>query len=220
MIELCLCVVHWNVLGAVNVLSETDTITNLHDDIQRTNEGRMKQNRWSNARNILHYKIFDCSHCSKLFATKYQLRAHLIRHRNKSKRICTICNRHYSNETALNEHMTRHQPEMIKFRCDKAECGKGFLYERTYKQHMMTHGAYKCSECGKNFASRYTLDDHVRKHLNLLKHRCEICPTDKRFSNKNRLNAHEKTEMHVAWKRIWLEKQMQKTLKSADEGKI
>lgn len=187
------------------MLNEIDAVTQLYNETQRTKGQHIRRNTRKVARNILQHKQFECSHCTKRFATKIQQRAHLYRQQYKVNWVCCVCNRSYSSNALLNEHLTRHFPQTIKFRCAKPECGKGFLNESKYKQHIMTHGGFRCyyPQCGKRFASRYNLDEHIKKHLNLLAYHCDVCP-GKSFSNQFRLNAHKKTDKHADWKHFRL----------------
>lgn len=162
--------------------------------------GYRKKNQRKIARNILHHKTFQCTQCPRRYATKVQLRSHLYQHQYKAKFVCTICNKLCTSNVLLNEHMARHLPQLIRFRCDQTECDKGFLYESSYKQHILTHGGFKClhPQCGKGFASRYNLQEHEKKHLNLLMYACDVCPC-KSFPNQHRLNQHKKSKKHRNW---------------------
>lgn len=201
----------WNVLGDA---IERAAVTQLYHETQHINRRGQHGNRKRRlvARNILHHKVFVCDfpQCSKRYATPIQLRTHKYWHQNKAKYVCGICDRSFPSNALCDEHKISHFPQLIKFRCERPDCGKGFLVEKHYKQHLLTHGGFKCLEasCGKSFASRYNLKVHLKKHLNLLAYRCDVCP-DKSFPNHHRLNAHQKTRKHAAWKNHRLNKSSQ-----------
>lgn len=189
------------VLGAVNVFDELDAVTQSHNVIQCMESQDVNENRRSNARNILHYKSFDCLHCPKKFGTNIQLQAHQCRHFNNSKWECSICGRITSNIKLLIEHSMSHFPHEIKYHCPASKCDKGFFYRSSFKRHFKTHFGYKCVQptCerrGRRFASRRNLEGHMEIHRRILKFKCDACP-NKRFANKSGLNAHKKTKKHT-----------------------
>lgn len=146
---------------------------------------------------------FPCQkrNCKKKFCTNFELNVHQRWHENKSKYICDVCGQVYRENRTLIEHLMRYHPYERNFECPKPECGKVFFYKGSFKKHVNTHGFFKCeyTECvekNKQFASKVSLDNHVNIHLNILKHRCDVCP-NKCFSNKASLKAHTKTKCHI-----------------------
>lgn len=145
---------------------------------------------------------YKCTNCRKGFATNVQLNVHQCGRSKNPKWVCRICCHTTGKMKWLIEHMTRHFTEEIQFRCPVSSCRKGFFYSSSLDQHIRTHYGYKCIEprCtrrGKSFATRCSLENHVKKHLLILKFACDFCPNTC-FANKSRLNAHKKTKKHAA----------------------
>lgn len=69
-------------------------------------------------------------------------------------------------------------------------CGKHFIKNCYYKQHMKTHGEknFVCDECPKSFFLKDKLKAHKMTHSSLRKHTCEFC--DKTFKTKHHANLH------------------------------
>lgn len=153
------------------------------------------------AKNVLQFKQFKCSQCPKWFTSKLPLKVHQHLHEKNSKRQCTICGRCYSTTGLLIEHLIRRFPEESNFECPMPECGKFFFYRCNFKQHVRTHGGYKCefTECvaqNKQFSSRLNLEYHVKKHLNILPYKCDVCP-NKSFIYKTSLKVHKNSQGHA-----------------------
>ncbi|KAM9726432.1 uncharacterized protein ACNS7B_017353 isoform 2-T2 [Menidia menidia] len=74
-----------------------------------------------------------------------------------------------------------------------SECGKEFLYKRSFKKHLRFHTEEKpfdCHECGKRFKKKVNLQCHMRVHTGEKPFTCDDC--GKAFSWKETLRTHRR----------------------------
>ena len=132
-----------------------------------------------------------CEICSKTFANRYILRAHMKNHDEKTD-ICDICSKAFSNKHVLKAHILTHTQE-------KTQCQICLESVFGLKNHMKNkHGEKKlvtCSNCGVEVKgiSRHErfcrmTDEERAAYKETIKVECEQC--EKVLANKFKLVRH------------------------------
>ncbi|XP_072034814.1 uncharacterized protein [Amphiura filiformis] len=107
-------------------------------------------------------KRFLCPICSKPFAKKSLLGAHIKRHSNKRSYICDLCGNVLKSQETLRRHKQTHL-KMKPLTCTL--CSKGFTSNYNLKCHMRSHTGekpYRCDVCNSAFAHRISLRTHKK----------------------------------------------------------
>lgn len=156
---------------------------------------------------------FKCAHCSKKFATKPYLSAHIRNmhilskaqqhDKKRPKYFCTYCNKGFSQKpNAMIHELRQHEPHKLKHRCF---CGLAYATSHTYQIHLKTHlpleyrRKYICPTCGKTVLSEENLEKHEETHNDNRKRvQCTSCRSD--FANKLLMKRHMR-EVHLKIKR-------------------
>lgn len=90
---------------------------------------------------------YSCSLCDKSFKTPAARSSHMEKHTNEEGIICEICNAKLTNRTLYQRHKRfQHDQEFRDSQYEKNSCnicGKSFLRNSHYKQHLKQHGIDK-----------------------------------------------------------------------------
>nr|KAF6324600.1 histone H4 transcription factor [Myotis myotis] len=144
---------------------------------------------------------FQCSHCSKRFATERLLRDHMRNHVNHYK--CPLCDMTCPLPSSLRNHMRFRHSEDRPFKCDCCDYSCKNLID--LRKHLDTHSkepAYRCDFENCNFSARAlcSVKSHYRKvheGYSEPRYKCHVC--DKCFTRGNNLTVHLRKKHQFKW---------------------
>ncbi|NXK63896.1 HINFP factor, partial [Sylvietta virens] len=144
---------------------------------------------------------FQCSHCSKRFATARLLRDHMRNHVNHYK--CPLCDMTCPLPSALRNHIRFRHSEERPFKCDCCDYSCKNLID--LRKHLETHSeepAYHCEFEACSFSARSlgSIKLHFRKvHEgdSEPRYKCHVC--DKCFTRGNNLTVHLRKKHQFKW---------------------
>ncbi|KAM8945877.1 zinc finger protein 335 [Pelodytes ibericus] len=149
--------------------------------------------RWSSLKehmfNHKGNKPHKCDQCDYTSVYKKDVIRHSAVHKQERKKKtelpmkpssypCPVCNRVYSMQKRLTQHLKTHSAEKPHM-CDK--CGKAFKKRYTFKMHLLTHlqsvdnSRYKCEFCEYMCEDRKQLLNHQLTHMNDKPFKCTQC---------------------------------------------
>ena len=132
--------------------------------------------------------FFECSECSKRFASKASLDRHIRSHTMEKPYSCELCGKTFSQSGNRKVHMRIHTGEK-KVKC--SICDRWFGDNTNLANHQRTHTGqkpFKCELCGKCFAQNGNLAVHMRIHSGEKRYQCKIC--GKWFAHSGTLKRH------------------------------
>jgi len=115
--------------------------------------------------------VHACPFCSKVFRQKYNVLQHVRRmhatansqQNAKVPNICTVCNKKFFSEVALERHALMHVDGGRRYVCQT--CRKGFTQMRYLTAHLVVHRDKQniCPVCARRFLHHPRLVSHVKK---------------------------------------------------------
>lgn len=116
---------------------------------------------------------YKCLRCEQLFINKFVF----FRHIEKGKcyvNACDVCNATFNKNSEFYEHyLVEHTDRAI---CNF--CFRTFMYEKNVKEHMLRHldqFRHRCEECNKGFYTVREYRNHYKNRHMGIRHKCEIC---------------------------------------------
>ncbi|KAK3581052.1 hypothetical protein CHS0354_013960 [Potamilus streckersoni] len=146
-------------------------------------------------------QLYQCSHCSKRFATEKLLRDHMRHHVNQYK--CPYCEMTCSAPSCLKMHIKYRHSKERPFKCDYCEYSCKALAD--LKKHFETHNVesqFSCQEQGCSYISRgyHSLANHfkrVHQDLSVANYACHVC--NAMFTRGGVLTKHLKKKHKFHW---------------------
>ncbi|XP_061753568.1 histone H4 transcription factor isoform X2 [Nerophis ophidion] len=144
---------------------------------------------------------FQCSHCSKRFATERLLRDHMRNHVSHYK--CPLCDMTCPSPSALRNHIKFRHSNEKPYSCEYCEYSCKNLVD--LRKHLDSHSSepgYHCDVAGCDFTSR-TLSTlkihHKREHEGtfIARYKCHVC--DQCFTRGNNLTVHLHKKHQFKW---------------------
>ncbi|XP_036381694.1 histone H4 transcription factor isoform X3 [Megalops cyprinoides] len=144
---------------------------------------------------------FQCSHCSKRFATERLLRDHMRNHVNHYK--CPLCDMTCPSPSSLRNHIKFRHSNEKPYSCEYCEYSCKNLID--LRKHLDTHSsepAYRCdvSDCDYSTRSLHSIKTHYKKvHEGdfIPRYKCHVC--DQCFTRGNNLTSHLRKKHHFKW---------------------
>lgn len=116
---------------------------------------------------------YKCLRCEQLFISKFTF----FRHIEKGKcyiNSCDVCTASFSRNNEFYEHyLMEHTDRAI---CNF--CFRTFMYEKNVKEHMLRHldqFRHRCEECNKGFYTVREYRNHYKNRHMGIRHKCEVC---------------------------------------------
>ncbi len=109
---------------------------------------------------------------------------------------CTICNRNFTTQTALQNHIYAHHEDARNKEFQCGHCSKRFLHKSSMMRHEAMHrGRHSCLQCQRTFPKKEDLDTHVKViHMGVKEFACHLCTSS--FGYKRNLALHIKNIHH------------------------
>ncbi|TNN68285.1 Zinc finger protein 529 [Liparis tanakae] len=82
-----------------------------------------------------------CPSCGRLFRHMGRLRAHMLTHASGQSYACSCCGKTLDNWKKLWHHQRVHRQRRGRFTCP--QCGRGFRFAHSYKEHMREHPEFQ-----------------------------------------------------------------------------
>lgn len=116
---------------------------------------------------------YKCLRCEQLFINKFGF----FRHIEKGKcyiNNCDVCTATFSKNNQFYEHyVAEHTDRAI---CNF--CFRTFMYEKNVKEHMLRHldqFRHRCEDCNKGFYTVREYRNHYKNRHMGIRHKCEVC---------------------------------------------
>lgn len=144
---------------------------------------------------------FQCTHCSKRFATERLLRDHMRNHVNHYK--CPLCDMTCPLPSTLRTHIRFRHSDERPYKCQHCDYSCKNLVD--LRKHLDTHSklpAYCCEyeDCSFSARSLCSVKAHYRKvHEgdSAPRYKCHVC--EKCFTRGNNLTVHLRKKHHFKW---------------------
>lgn len=116
---------------------------------------------------------YKCLRCEQLFISKFTF----FRHIEKGKcfiNSCDACTASFAKNSEFYEHyLAEHTDRAI---CNF--CFRTFMYEKNVKEHMLRHldqFRHRCEECNKGFYTVREYRNHYKNRHMGIRHKCDVC---------------------------------------------
>lgn len=151
--------------------------------------------------NAMEGQRFQCSHCSKCFATERLLRDHMRTHVSHYK--CPLCDMTCPSPSSLRSHIKFRHSNERPYSCEYCEYSCKNLID--LRKHLETHSsdpAYRCDVPGCSFTSRAlgTMRIHHQKEHEgtfIARYKCHVC--GQCFTRGNSLTVHLHKKHQFKW---------------------
>lgn len=136
---------------------------------------------------------YKCQRCEQLFINKFGF----FRHIEKGKCYvngCDVCSCSFPSNSAFREHYLLEHPD----RAICHFCFRTFMYEKNVKEHVMRHldqFRHKCDQCNKGFYTVREYRNHYRNRHMGVRHTCEVC--GRSFADEYYFRKHRDTHKKV-----------------------
>ena len=112
----------------------------------------------------------------------------------KKKFLCTICEKSFSTNGNLKNHINTIHNHILPFKCPYLLCKNSYSNQSRLLIHIRTHSGFKpyiCPICKKSFNEKGNLKTHIGFHSNERPYKCNYC--DKSYKTNGHLKDHIET---------------------------
>lgn len=132
----------------------------------------------------------NCDICQKTFSRNGALKQHMLTHEATKPYVCEVCGKVYKHNGALKVHLGMHNG-INPFTCEY--CSKSFTQKIALLRHIPIHTGetpHVCDLCGKRFIHRTSFRIHKLNHAGKKDFKCSVC--NFAFLSRSHLNRHLK----------------------------
>lgn len=153
---------------------------------------------YMNPTNEIDLPHYKCLRCEQLFINKFVF----FRHIEKGKCFinnCDVCTASFSNNREFYEHyVAEHTDRAI---CNF--CFRTFMYEKNVKEHMLRHldqFRHRCEDCNKGFYTVREYRNHYKNRHMGIRHKCDVCGRSfaDEYYFKRHIATHAKASNNIA----------------------
>lgn len=141
--------------------------------------------------------IFTCEICDKEYSNERCLKQHVLQHLPNKPFKCPECEKSFTQKAKLEEHLNRHRgtPQFV---C--SFCNKGFYQKDRLKTHELNHTGerpFKCSVCQFECRRQYELNRHMKIHDEEVRDKLMhfVCECGKKNYSPAELERHKLTHL-------------------------
>ncbi|XP_016295383.1 zinc finger protein 341-like isoform X2 [Sinocyclocheilus anshuiensis] len=141
-------------------------------ETQGSAEGKQSSGMNQNKQIILIDSSYQCQFCSAKFSTYFQLKSHMMQHKNEQVYRCVVksCSQTFQKLDQFLEHIHTHQ-EQLTYRCH--QCSKVFPSLFELGLHQYSHSFcpqqnqrketnyYRCMKCQSKYSTQEALEQHL-----------------------------------------------------------
>ncbi|EAT48499.1 AAEL000439-PA [Aedes aegypti] len=143
---------------------------------------------------------YMCTHCPRMFKSKFSLNRHQEEHEDKVReRVkCQICGVTFKHKYILTKHIDSVHTTEAPVACDV--CGKKFKSKHhlwSHKSDTCNNRRFDCTICGRVFKVKVRLTEHMTTHTGKSLYQCTFCPMT--FSFQSILYTHRKKAHYDQW---------------------
>ncbi|XP_062716753.1 zinc finger protein 708-like [Aedes albopictus] len=152
-------------------------------------------------RRVVHESAsYMCTHCPRMFKSKFSLNRHQEEHEDKVReRVkCQICGVTFKHKYILTKHIDSVHTTEAPVACDV--CGKKFKSKHhlwSHKSDTCNNRRFDCTICGRVFKVKVRLTEHMTTHTGKSLYQCTFCPMT--FSFQSILYTHRKKAHYEQW---------------------
>uniref|UniRef100_A0A671LH71 Zinc finger protein 341-like n=1 Tax=Sinocyclocheilus anshuiensis TaxID=1608454 RepID=A0A671LH71_9TELE len=153
----------------LNTIEEQDAEV---QETQGSAEGKQSSGMNQNKQIILIDSSYQCQFCSAKFSTYFQLKSHMMQHKNEQVYRCVVksCSQTFQKLDQFLEHIHTHQ-EQLTYRCH--QCSKVFPSLFELGLHQYSHSFcpqqnqrketnyYRCMKCQSKYSTQEALEQHL-----------------------------------------------------------
>jgi KRAB domain-containing zinc finger protein len=137
-------------------------------------------------------KQFKCTQCNRGYNQIGAFKIHLLSHTNNPRPFqCDLCPKNYATKLEVKVHLMAIHTE-LSFKCDQCDyMTKWKTNLNQHKKRHLSLKPFSCQTCEKKFKTKFEVQQHQSVHKETNDFECKTC--GKMFGTRNNLRIHERS---------------------------